>query len=195
MELYCLTDKNNYEVIIESGSGQYYTTCPVCSAGRSRRGENKKCLSWNRYEEIGYCHHCYAKFVKARDYEKENTSSQGYNKQIKALKRPAKVMPSKINTMLSEYIEKFLSKESNLGRYLKKHYTEEQIDQAMEKYKLGITKDRSTIYWYIDDKDRLRSGKIIQYNEKTGKRVKNNAVWIFRYGRCKIVREKRRTAE
>ena len=38
-----------------------------------------------------------------------------------------------------------------------------------------MTKDGSVIYWYIDKENRIRSGKIMQYDPQTGKRIKNTS--------------------
>lgn len=47
------------------------------------------------------------------------------------------------------------------------------IERLMEDYALGATKDRSVIYWQIDAKGRIRTGKIMKYNPETGHRVKD----------------------
>lgn len=68
--------------------------------------------------------------------------------------------------------------ESNFGDYLINNFTEHETNQIMEKYRLGITKDRCVIYWYIDKEERVRSGKIMQYDSTTGKRLKASSTHI-----------------
>lgn len=43
----------------------------------------------------------------------------------------------------------------------------------MSDYHLGTTENGSVIFWQIDGQDRIRTGKIMQYNPATGKRIKN----------------------
>lgn len=47
------------------------------------------------------------------------------------------------------------------------------IERLMEDYALGATKDRSVIYWQIDAKGSVRTGKVIKYNPETGHRIKD----------------------
>jgi len=47
----------DYGIHIPSdATGQYYTTCPICS--ETRRKKNAKCLSVNVEEGVWKCHHC-----------------------------------------------------------------------------------------------------------------------------------------
>ena len=39
--------------------------------------------------------------------------------------------------------------------------------------KLGVTKDRSIIYYQIDTKNQCRTGKIMKYDPNTGHRLKD----------------------
>ena len=45
------------------------------------------------------------------------------------------------------------------------------IERLMDDYYLGQTKNGSVIYWQIDSEKRIRTGKIMQYDPKTGKRL------------------------
>lgn len=47
------------------------------------------------------------------------------------------------------------------------------IERLMQDYALGATKDGSVIYWQIDTKGRVRTGKVMKYNPETGHRIKD----------------------
>ena len=47
------------------------------------------------------------------------------------------------------------------------------IEELCRTYKLGATKDKRVIFWQIDINGNVRTGKIMQYNPTTGKRVHN----------------------
>jgi hypothetical protein len=47
------------------------------------------------------------------------------------------------------------------------------IEELCRTYKLGSTKDKRVIFWQIDINGNVRTGKIMQYNPTTGKRVHN----------------------
>jgi hypothetical protein len=51
----------------------------------------------------------------------------------------------------------------------------EQIKQGSENYALGATKSKEVIFWQIDIKGKVRTGKIMQYNSTTGKRIKHQS--------------------
>ena len=64
MELYNIEEKNKYEVFIPSGTGEFHTQCPACPHKRMPINQMKRCFSWNRTKEVGYCYHCGASFVE-----------------------------------------------------------------------------------------------------------------------------------
>lgn len=43
------------------------------------------------------------------------------------------------------------------------YLTEEQMQRAMERYRLGTSRDGGVIFWQIDEFDQLRDGKIMHY--------------------------------
>ncbi len=43
----------------------------------------------------------------------------------------------------------------------------------MQDYALGATKDGSVIYWQIDTKGKVRTGKVMKYDPNSGHRIKN----------------------
>ena len=152
MELYCTTNKNKYEVNIPQGRGEYYTQCPVCSSQRKPQNQKKRCFGWSREKNIGHCSHCNSSFVEFHEFEKQDITTI----------EPQTKLLSKINSIPFEYLKRSLGMESNFGEFLKHNFTQEEIATIMNKYHLGMTKDRSVIFWYIDKEERVRSGKIIQ---------------------------------
>ena len=53
--------------------------------------------------------------------------------------------------------------------------TEEQIKHIGDNYALGATKNKEVIFWQIDTKGKVRTGKIMQYNPETGRRIKHES--------------------
>ena len=69
-------------------------------------------------------------------------------------------------------------------RFLMKYFEPLQIAYRVDKYRIGDTKDGRIIYWQIDDKERVRTGKMMLYNPETGRRVKNvknSFDWVHRH--------------
>jgi hypothetical protein len=79
------------------------------------------------------------------------------------------------------YLRDSLSPASNFVSFLQSHFSEDQINSVFEKYLMGATKNKEVIFWQIDIQGRIRTGKIMQYNPQTGKRIKhqNGAInWV-----------------
>lgn len=58
-------------------------------------------------------------------------------------------------------------------RWLTRYFSLSDVAQAIERYRIGDAKGDRVIFWQIDQEDRIRTGKIMMYDEFTGKRVKN----------------------
>lgn len=66
----------------------------------------------------------------------------------------------------------FLELDCNLITFLKTRFDTLQIRKARFDYLLSSIRN-NTIFWQIDQLERVRSGKIMEYNPTTGKRVKD----------------------
>ena len=77
------------------------------------------------------------------------------------------------------YVEKSQSVHSNFFRFLSTLLTayygskaREVLTRLLEEYRLGATRDGAVIFWQIDRNDKVRTGKVIQYNPEDGHRIK-----------------------
>ncbi len=73
------------------------------------------------------------------------------------------------------YVERSDSYQSNFVRFLCEILTNEQINSIGDKYALGATRNQEVIFWQIDNVGKVRTGKIMQYNPLTGKRIKHES--------------------
>lgn len=66
-------------------------------------------------------------------------------------------------------------RQNNFVQFLKTLFTETEVKEAILKYSLGTSKywNGATIFWQIDNNEKVRHGKIMLYHSETGKRVKN----------------------
>ena len=84
--------------------------------------------------------------------------------------------------------------QNNFANFLLKFFNLSQVKEVINKYEIGTSKHRfrnidfpnyiseggANIFWQIDNKNRVRSGKIMLYNASSGKRVKepfNHIYW------------------
>jgi hypothetical protein len=75
--------------------------------------------------------------------------------------------------------------QSNFIVYLLSVFDEKSVVEAMHTYHIGITNywRGATVFWQIDRRNKIRGGKIMLYNSRTGKRVKqpfNHVSWMHK---------------
>ena len=80
-----------------------------------------------------------------------------------------------VGTLPFSYVERSASYQSNFIRFLCEFMTEEQMKHIGDNYALGATKNKEVIFWQIDTKGKVRTGKIMQYNPETGRRIKHES--------------------
>ena len=69
--------------------------------------------------------------------------------------------------------------QNNLIEYLYSIFDDETVGNLSERFNIGSSKywKGSTVFWQIDEKEKVRSGKIILYDKTSGKRTKN-ITWV-----------------
>ena len=56
--------------------------------------------------------------------------------------------------------------------------SEDVANTVFNRYRLGTTTDREVIYWQIDRHERVRTGKIMDYNRDGHRKKEKNATWV-----------------
>lgn len=73
-----------------------------------------------------------------------------------------------------DYKKTITIQDTHFHQYLKALFTFTTYTEDIQKqYNLGSWKDRKVIFWQMDEHGNVRTGKIMQYDPKTGKRVKD----------------------
>lgn len=69
---------------------------------------------------------------------------------------------------------------SNLYSFLITYFPKDSVMQTLNKYFVGVSNKLlgAVIFWQIDTENRVRAGKVMQYNKNTGKRSKGYINWI-----------------
>jgi len=122
----------------------------------------------NRAIKCGY-HYPPRQYFNDHKYNKPNSAPlQAHTVRLKTSQR-------KIDCIPLSYVKQSVSFNSNFVRFLCKHFSRDKIEKAMRNYALGATKNGSVIFWQIDIKGNVRTGKIMQYNPATGKRIRHKS--------------------
>lgn len=75
--------------------------------------------------------------------------------------------------------------QNHLITYLESLFGKETTEGLIMKYFIGTSRhwNCSTVFWQVDNTGKIRSGKIMLYNPKTGKRIKkpfNHITWVHK---------------
>jgi hypothetical protein len=162
-----------------------------CPCGKSNK--DGKFVPYIGYEDKGYCHSCGETFLpdllqsEQMDIPHSNVD-----------KIPQVIIPKKQFTIISDEmfngsLKRYES--NNFVKYLTNLFGEEITSELIDKYSIGTSKFRfehkeypyykgqegATVFWQCDFEGKIRSGKIMLYNEYTGKRIKepyDHITWV-----------------
>lgn len=115
---------------------------------------------------------------KTNEYcQDSNQSGSQSNQQINESNQNSifEILSEKIDFIPRRYVINSASYNSNFVRFLCDHFPTEKIEEAMEDYALGATRKQCVIFWQIDVNGNVRTGKVMQYNHLTGRRVKSGS--------------------
>lgn len=121
--------------------------------------------------------------------EKNNKQSKKQSKKHSTKSKPAisrtsnkysrdekqSTAPVNIGFIPYRYVKQSASYNSHFVRFLCDYFPKDKIQNVVEDYALGATKKKGVIFWQIDINGKIRTGKIMQYNPRTGKRIKNRS--------------------
>ncbi|EKB47287.1 DUF6371 domain-containing protein [Cecembia lonarensis] len=142
-----------------------------CPCGKSNK--DGKFASYEGYEDKGYCHSC------DKHFSVHEEKTEGEEKGDQRPFTPPR--PRKESFIESEYLEASLKgyDKNNFVQFLVRAFGEEKAMQAVKVYKVGTSKrwQGANIFWQIDHKHKIRSGKIMVYDSSTGKRQNKNS-WV-----------------
>ena len=176
-----INDMNNYnQPYLEKYTGRASRhKCPKCGDphsfayyldGNTGLPIDKTVGRCNHESGCGY-HYTPKQFFIDNPVEKERFASPVQQKPIQKPQR-------KIGYIPFQYVEKSASYNSSFvyflcGLFDRYSLESPTIERLMQDYALGATKDGSIIYWQIDTKGKVRTGKVMKYDPNTGHRVKD----------------------
>lgn len=163
--------------------------CPSCGAKKRFtlyiNGETQEPI----HPTVGICsrklscgyHYPPGQYFKDHPELRKDTGNKGLNRPVNHAvnplfaPKPAVSSTEPPGVIPFSYVEKSAGYRSHFVRYLCEFMTGEQIRWIGEHYALGATKNNEVIFWQIDTSGKVRTGKIMQYNPQTGKRIKHES--------------------
>lgn len=154
------------------------TVCPQCKKSNSFTlyldGNTGQPIS----PTVGICNHANScgYHYTPKQYFIDNPQRRDFKpRPTRVIQRPQP--PKPMGLIPVEWLNRTQSTDSNFVYFLtglfKSLNNSISIEELCRTYKLGATKDKRVIFWQIDINGNVRTGKIMQYNPTTGKRVHN----------------------
>lgn len=145
-----------------------------CPCGKSNR--DGKFSPFKGHVSKGHCHSCGQTFLLDLGEKEMFPIKQNFTPYL------AKEKPSFIDytifkkTLTSYHVNYFVL-------FLKSVFRSDLVDDAVIKYNIGTSKHwpGSTIFWQLDELSNVRTGKVMLYDQVTGKRVKkpfDHITWV-----------------
>ena len=173
----------NYRYILEKYRGRSTRyNCPQCGRKHTftryidTENNNQyiadnvgKC---NRLDKCGY-HYTPRQYFEDNPWLSNNNNSRcllhccktiGQKQQSNSIKSP--------DTISERYVEGAYARSSSHLEWLRANYGDEAAERIRAMYRLGATRDGRVIFWQIDTKGRVRTGKVMAYDATTGRRLK-----------------------
>lgn len=91
---------------------------------------------------------------------------------------PASAAPA--GTIDRQYLIRSTGTRSHFITWLSRYFGRETIWRVINEYSIGCTKDGRTIFWQQDAEGKVRTGQVMRYDSRTGRRSKGSGVmdWI-----------------
>ncbi len=169
-----------YRYILEKYSGRASRyTCPRCG-GRHEFTRYVDAVTGEALSPVvGKCNHessCGYHYTP-REWFADNPEAESLAGQasFSSALCPRVVVPKPVGTIEKRWFERSLGVKSHFVAWLSRYFTDETLRLVAEDYALGHTRDSRVIFWQQDIEGRIRTGQVMRYNPRTGRRVKGRA--------------------
>ncbi len=168
--------KTQYKYQLDPGSKKYF--CPGCGKRRLVRYVDISTgqLLPDKYGRCDRAVNCAYHLNPFKDGFGKGEQSNWTPPPPQPPKPPSYISPEILKASLQEYDK------NNFITYLHTFLDNSTVRELVKKFRVGTSKywPGATVFWQIDNKGRIRSGKIMLYNDSTGKRIKkpyNHITW------------------
>lgn len=178
---------NNYRYILEKYKGKSSRyVCPECMQRNKTFTlyiDSETDLHIN--DSVGRCNRetsCGYHYTPKQYFQDNNIKTDKTNYQLRVKPKIIEVKPNFIDPeLLKASLQKYNA--NNFVIYLKSLFGNDITNELISKYSIGTSKlwNNANVFWQIDIKGKIRTGKIMAYNDKTGKRIKepfNHINWV-----------------
>lgn len=171
--------EKEYRFILQPYTGRNSRfTCPKCHRPHEFTRYIDRVTGEILDEEVGKCNRldkCGYHYTPKQYFENNGKKPTGiYIPKLPPVKRKVSYIRDKIldDSLKDYHMNDFI-------KYLVKQFGKERTDHLIDLYYIGTSKryDGATVFWQVDIDGRIRTGKIIKYDDK-GHRVKHYNNWV-----------------
>ena len=148
------------KTIIRKFEKNRYSANQYCPCGKSNNDGKFATEKGFKNQFIGHCHGC------LKDFWKDSGTLVPLDKYS---------APRKVDLMPEYYVEQSFSNHENIDfiKFLVNEFGTSKTEEIISKYYLcGSTKNSgAVIFWQIDKNKKVRTGKVMDYNPDSGKRI------------------------
>ena len=142
-------------------------TCPSCGRRRCFKyyvDEDGQKLD----ERVGYCDHqasCGYHYTPKQFFadNPQRSEPMARNRPIAPPRPVPPLEPSFLDSTLVERSRASIYRQSDLITFLLTIFNTDTVNDLCDRYRMGMTRDRRTIFWQIDIGNRVRTGLIMKY--------------------------------
>ncbi len=154
-------------------------TCPNCGKAKEFTRYIDTQTGSHLADHVGRCNrevNCGYHYTPKQYFADFKVSTEGKEYCRKGVKKPANQAPKLTSFIPFEMFRKSLTgyPENSFVRYLRSLFGADVARELVKRFYIGTSSywEGATVFWQIDVKGRIRSGKIMLYESATGRRVK-----------------------
>jgi rubredoxin len=176
-----------YRFILQTYTGRSSRfVCPSCSTKKSFTRYVDTSTGEILAENVGKCDreiNCGYHYTPNQHFKDNNIKDFTVSDHRIILPCPPVVTSYIPQNYLTESLKGY--RHNNFITFLNKNFTFAAVKEVIDRYQIGTSKywPGGTVFWQVDIDGRIRTGKIMLYDEATGKRVKipyNHINWVHK---------------
>jgi hypothetical protein len=173
-----------YPYILEKYSGRASRhTCPRCGGRYEFTRYVDAVTDEMLSSSVGKCNHessCGYHYTPKQYFEDNPTAEKSVVDQVRrrdvvvpiSHKYATPAVPTLIGTIDRRYLERSLGVKSHFTAWLSRYFDAETVRRVVNEYAIGYTKDGRVIFWQQDIAGRVRTGQVMRYDSRIGRRIK-----------------------
>ena len=164
--------------------GRKYTFTRYIDTHNNNEYVNERVGKCNRLDKCGY-HYTPRQYFEDNPWRRDNSCSfvhlHRQNEQVNMNKQQLPPQPKPYGLIPRWVMERTLGHDCNYKRWLRSTFGNDTAERLIHDYYIGGSSEgdlEAAIFWQVDIDDNVRTGKAMNYNPITGKRIKGEGAYV-----------------